>query len=54
MRGIGVVYARVWGESVDAPSGRVTIFDNAAPSRATSRVIDGLWLDGFLSETEVK
>ena len=44
--GVGVVLH-------DTPTGRVTVFPLAEPTREKSRVIDGLWLDGLLDETEV-
>ncbi len=39
----------------DTPSGRVTIFplDKTKSNRGEARVIDGIWLDGFLDEKEV-
>lgn len=36
------------------PSGRATVFDLADPSRANSLVVDGIWFNHFLGETEAK
>jgi len=38
----------------DTPTGRISIFPLDNPVRSETFVIDGLWLDGFLEETEVE
>jgi hypothetical protein len=44
--GIGLVWH-------NTPTGRATAFRLDAPDRATSKVVDGVWLDRFLAEKEV-
>ncbi len=48
LRGAGI--GLVWH---DTPTGRATAFRLDAPDRATSKVVDGVWLDRFLAEKEV-
>jgi hypothetical protein len=38
----------------EMPTGRVTLFPLDEPTREKAQVIDGLWLDGFLDETEAR